>query len=102
MSAPEPVVVMPIPAETPCGCRHTAEAHEHYRSGTDCSRCDCSAFRPAARRNRIWARRPRRRDGLTALMDAVAREKRRGPCGCLACEINFDEDEVTTDGTTRD
>lgn len=28
-----------------CVCGHTWEAHEHYRDGSDCSRCPCLKFR---------------------------------------------------------
>ena len=28
-----------------CGCGHVAQAHEHYRRGTDCAMCDCLRFR---------------------------------------------------------
>lgn len=36
----------------PCRCGHGRDAHEHYRSGTDCSACGtaCGAFHPAAGR----------------------------------------------------
>ncbi len=33
------------PMEGDCRCTHEAEAHKHYRDGTDCSRCDCRSFR---------------------------------------------------------
>lgn len=35
---------------TACRCGHLPDAHEHYRRGTDCSRCTtCPAYRPARR-----------------------------------------------------
>lgn len=39
-----------IPTERPrCVCSHVAEAHEHYRPGTDCGTCDvgkCIGYQP--------------------------------------------------------
>jgi hypothetical protein len=32
----------------PCRCGHLRDAHEHYRSGTDCALCACPRFRAAA------------------------------------------------------
>jgi hypothetical protein len=40
-----------------CVCGHSAEAHEHYRRGTDCSLCaarDCLTYRRAVTPRRIW------------------------------------------------
>jgi len=31
-----------------CTCGHTRDSHEHYRSGMDCSLCDCHQYRRAA------------------------------------------------------
>ena len=48
-------VVLTQPRETaqavtkPCSCGHSKNAHEHYRSGTDCSGCSCERY---ARRRR--------------------------------------------------
>jgi hypothetical protein len=28
-----------------CRCSHERDAHEHYRRGTDCARCDCVRYR---------------------------------------------------------
>jgi len=28
-----------------CTCGHAANAHEHYRRGTDCALCTCPKFR---------------------------------------------------------
>jgi hypothetical protein len=28
-----------------CTCGHAANAHEHYRRGTDCALCSCPKFR---------------------------------------------------------
>jgi hypothetical protein len=28
-----------------CTCGHEANAHEHYRRGTDCAMCSCPKFR---------------------------------------------------------
>lgn len=28
-----------------CKCGHAANAHEHYRRGTDCGLCSCPKFR---------------------------------------------------------
>jgi hypothetical protein len=28
-----------------CTCGHAANAHEHYRRGTDCAMCTCPKFR---------------------------------------------------------
>ncbi len=39
--------------EVRCVCGHPLEAHEHYRSGTDCSLCggrSCPRFRPGGSR----------------------------------------------------
>jgi hypothetical protein len=27
-----------------CTCAHAREAHDHYRSGSDCGMCDCFRF----------------------------------------------------------
>jgi hypothetical protein len=29
-----------------CGCRHTRDAHRHYRPGSDCAFCDCPRWSP--------------------------------------------------------
>jgi hypothetical protein len=29
-----------------CACGHERDLHEHYRRGTDCALCDCTAFDP--------------------------------------------------------
>ena len=37
-----------MPGEPPgprCACGHSKTAHKHYRTGTDCSLCDCPRFR---------------------------------------------------------
>ncbi|WP_432571941.1 hypothetical protein [Kineococcus sp. SYSU DK005] len=31
-----------------CVCGHAALAHEHYRAGSDCSRCECPRFRSSS------------------------------------------------------
>jgi len=31
-----------------CKCGHAANAHEHYRRGTDCAMCTCPKFRAGA------------------------------------------------------
>lgn len=28
-----------------CECGHEADAHEHYRKGTECVECECQQFR---------------------------------------------------------
>jgi hypothetical protein len=28
-----------------CECGHEADAHEHYRQGTECVECECQRFR---------------------------------------------------------
>ena len=33
-------------ADAPCRCGHSADAHEHYRKGTDCALCDCAEREP--------------------------------------------------------
>lgn len=35
-------------AQPPCRCGHSAEAHEHYRRGSECSApgCDCQRYQP--------------------------------------------------------
>jgi uncharacterized protein YbcC (UPF0753/DUF2309 family) len=33
-----------------CICGHAEQAHEHYRSGTDCGSCPCVRFRRASGR----------------------------------------------------
>jgi hypothetical protein len=52
-SPPAPADVTPPPANRtvvdPCTCGHGAEAHEHYRPGSDCGTCGrtaCAEFRP--------------------------------------------------------
>jgi hypothetical protein len=42
-----PCTVMPrrwslVHAAAECRCGHAADAHRHYRSGTDCALCDCA------------------------------------------------------------
>jgi predicted nuclease with TOPRIM domain len=32
----------------PCHCKHSMEAHTHYRGGNDCAFCECHVYRPAA------------------------------------------------------
>jgi hypothetical protein len=27
-----------------CDCGHVAAVHQHYRSGNDCSQCDCRSY----------------------------------------------------------
>jgi hypothetical protein len=36
-----------LPSRGPkgCTCGHAANAHEHYRRGTDCAMCSCPKFR---------------------------------------------------------
>jgi hypothetical protein len=36
-----------LPTREPkgCTCGHQANAHEHYRRGTDCGMCSCPKFR---------------------------------------------------------
>jgi len=49
------------PATTLCRCGHEAEAHEHFRSGSDCGACgaqECRRFRPQGRGR--WPRLRRR------------------------------------------
>lgn len=31
-----------------CACGHSKEAHEHYRTGSDCSGCECRRYRRRA------------------------------------------------------
>jgi hypothetical protein len=31
-----------------CTCGHAAQAHEHYRRGSDCALCACAKFRAGA------------------------------------------------------
>lgn len=44
------------PAPATCRCGHAADAHEHYRAGSDCSFCGtgqldgCTRYQAAARR----------------------------------------------------
>lgn len=86
---------MAIPTPKPCTCGHAAEGHQHYRAGTDCSRCGCRAYRPRARPSRLrrLLARLRRRDDIEALVDAVFAQVDN--CGCLACQINeLDEDDL--------
>jgi hypothetical protein len=50
------------PQTTLCRCGHDAEAHEHYRPGSDCGACgaaQCGRFRALGRRR--WPRLRRRR-----------------------------------------
>ena len=49
------------PRTTVCRCGHNAQAHEHYRPGSDCGACGaamCRRFRPQGRR--WWPRLHRR------------------------------------------
>ncbi len=39
-----------------CRCGHTADAHQHYRAGSDCGLCPCRRWR---RRLSILPRYPR-------------------------------------------
>lgn len=32
----------------PCACGHDHAAHTHYRRGTDCAQCACTAYEPPA------------------------------------------------------
>jgi len=32
-------------ASRACRCGHVADAHEHYRRGTDCAVCECAKYR---------------------------------------------------------
>jgi len=41
--------MQPYPGRA-CCCRHGEGDHRHYRTGSDCSRCTC----PAYRRHRWW------------------------------------------------
>jgi hypothetical protein len=45
-----------------CRCGHWRQAHEHYRSGTDCSLCPCPRFRAAGRSAKPPARESGSRD----------------------------------------
>ena len=48
------------PRTTLCRCGHDAEAHEHYRPGSDCGACgaaQCGRFRAQGRRRRPRLRR---------------------------------------------
>lgn len=59
--APEPTDPPPAPGTTLCRCGHDAQAHEHYRPGSDCGACgaaSCARFRAQGRR--WWPRRRRR------------------------------------------
>ena len=50
-----------IPGTDLCRCGHEAEAHEHFRPGSDCGACgaqECRRFRPQGRRR--WPRLGRR------------------------------------------
>ena len=58
------VVVIPRPRTAPeqvtelaggqaCRCGHGAEAHEHFRSGSDCSACGCATYRTTPTRASI-------------------------------------------------
>jgi len=45
-----------------CRCGHPRDAHEHYRSGTECAVCaECPGFRPPAGPLRRFAARLARR-----------------------------------------
>jgi hypothetical protein len=35
---------MGVTLRRPCRCGHGKDAHEHYRSGADCSACQCARF----------------------------------------------------------
>ncbi len=52
-------LLRPTPEE-PCLCGHAADAHEHYRDGSDCALCpsgNCLRFRSAVRlRDRVVTR----------------------------------------------
>jgi hypothetical protein len=58
----EPTDPPTTPRTTLCRCGHDAEAHEHYRPGSDCGACGaarCARFRAEGRR-RWWPWRRRR------------------------------------------
>ena len=40
---PEPRI--PAQRRGPCRCGHAGEAHEHFRSGSDCAACRCERYR---------------------------------------------------------
>lgn len=43
-SVPVTLVHSEIPTAT-CRCGHEEDAHEHFRSGSDCGACDCARYR---------------------------------------------------------
>lgn len=42
-----------------CRCGHPEKAHEHYRAGEDCSRCECPFYRRTRRIGRWWLVKPK-------------------------------------------
>lgn len=36
----------PAKGSVPCVCGHDHAAHQHYRSGSECSLCECPRWRP--------------------------------------------------------
>ena len=54
-----------------CKCGHAANAHEHYRRGTDCAMCTCPKFRAGSS-----ARSRDARDARDARDDRDARDAR--------------------------
>lgn len=62
-----------------CVCGHSRDVHQHYRPGSDCSRCasgHCTRFRPA------MLRKLRSERLIAVFAAAYLRHRRNGtPCG---------------------
>ena len=42
-------------AAATCRCGHAADAHEHFRAGTDCGTCPCTRYGAPSRLQRVFA-----------------------------------------------
>jgi hypothetical protein len=42
-----------------CSCRHSRDAHRHYRPGRDCALCECPRWSPWNLVTRLSGRSPR-------------------------------------------
>jgi hypothetical protein len=64
-----------VPNSPVCVCGHQREAHEHYRSGTDCATCGpelCPRFRRAILRRKQPPTPPPARPDVVGEVDRVA------------------------------
>ncbi|WP_298799984.1 hypothetical protein [Pseudonocardia sp. 73-21] len=60
-----------------CRCGHPEDAHEHYRPGCDCSRCDCTGYRAVPPWSpRAWLHLHRENVRLRQVVDEFAAVER--------------------------